>query len=276
VKRNYYCQVAGLQDITLDIHKLSSGQLELRDELQATIHADDYLLVELLFLQYDNKNLINLMSKNGEEFDIRGNYPLALLEENIKMPDGSLPSYMDQFILSIKNDTPLFSGMSYENQLFTLYYEHAANTSNSFARNWFNFNKTLTNITTALLCRKYEVPHEFQVLGLDETTETIRRSHARDFGVASDFHYVEELISITKIDNFDEREKALDKIRWDYLDEITFFEYFTIDRILAFILKLRMVERWLAIDKKHGSQLFDELLQDLKSGYKLPKEFTDK
>ena len=122
MKRNYYCQVAGLQDITLDIHKLSSGQLELRDELQATIHADDYLLIEQLFLQYDNKNLINLLSKTGEEFDIRGNYPLALLEENIKAPDGSLPSYMEQIILAIKNEDPFIPGMSYENQLTTLYY----------------------------------------------------------------------------------------------------------------------------------------------------------
>jgi len=276
VKRNYYCQVAGLQDITLDIHKLSSGQLELRDELQATIHADDYQLVEQLFLQYDNKNLLNLILKNGKELDVRGIYTIAQLEENIKAPDGSLPSYMDQFILAVKNDDPIVPGMSYENQLTTLYYEHVLNSKNSFIRNWFNFNKILTNITTALLCRKYEMPYEFQVLGMDETAEIIRKSHARDFGVSSDFHYVEELIGIAKIEDFEEREKALDKIRWDYLDEITFFEYFTIDRIMAFILKLGMVERWLAIDKKHGSQLFDELLQDLKSGYKLPKEFTEK
>lgn len=276
MKRNYYCQVAGLQDITLDIHKLSSGQLELRDELQATIHADDYQLVEQLFLQYDNNNLLNLILKNGKELDVRGIYPIAQLEENIKAPDGSLPSYMDHFILAIKNDDPVVPGMSYENQLTTLYYEHLLNSKNSFIRNWFNFNKVLTNITTALLCRKYEMPYEFQVLGMDETAEIIRKSHARDFGVSSDFHYVEELIGIAKIEDFEEREKALDKIRWDYLDEITFFEYFTIDRIMAFILKLGMVERWLAIDKKHGSQLFDELLQDLKSGYKLPKEFTEK
>jgi hypothetical protein len=65
-------------------------------------------------------------------------------------------------------------------------------------------------------------------------------------------------------------------LRWNYLEDVTFCEYFTIDKILAFTLKLGMVERWLALDIDHGTQLFEELLQDLKSSYELPETFTDK
>jgi hypothetical protein len=276
VKRNYYCLVAGLQDITIDIHKLSMGQLEFRDELKSEVHPYDYRLVQQLFLSSDNTNLLNLLLKKDEVFDVKGNFTQLQLEENIKEPNGELPGYMDQFILSMKNDEPVIPNMSPENQITYLFYEHAVRFNDEFLRNWFTFNRNLNNITTALICRKYDIPYEYQVLGSDEISETIRKSHARDFGLAAEIHYIDDLINIMKNDNIQEREKAIDQIKWKYLDEVTFFEYFTMDRILAFTIKLGMVERWLAIDKEHGSKLFDELLQELKSSYKLPETFTEK
>jgi hypothetical protein len=65
---------------------------------------------------------------------------------------------------------------------------------------------------------------------------------------------MEDLLNIAKNDDIQEREKAIDQMKWNYLDDVTFFEYFTIDRILAFMIKLGMVERWLAIDREHGMQ----------------------
>jgi hypothetical protein len=276
VKRNYYCLVAGLQDITLDIHKLSMGQLEFREELKTEVHPDDYRLVQKLFLPSDNTNLLNLLQKKDEPFDVKGNYTQLLLEENIKEPNGELPEYMDKFILSMKTDEPVIPNMSPENQLTYLFYEHATRLNDDFLRNWFTFNRDMNNLTTAIICRKYDIPHEYQVLGSDEISETIRKSHARDFGLSAEISYIDDLINIMKDDNIQEREKAIDQIKWNYLDEVTFFEYFTMDRILAFTIKLGMVERWLAIDKEHGSKLFNELLQELKSSYKLPETFTEK
>ncbi len=276
MKRNYYCLVAGLQDITLDIHKLSMGQTDFRKELQNEVHPQDYQLAQILFLPFDNKNLLNLLSKSEEVFDTRGNFEREILEANIKEITSELPEYMNRFILSFKDNEPVYPNMSPENELTTLFYDYALSVNHGFLREWYRFNRDLNNLLTALVCRRYDIPYEYQVIGWDDISETIRKSHARDFGLTAEIPYMDDLLNIAKDDDVQQREKAIDQLRWNYLDDVTFFEYFTIDKILAFTLKLGMVERWLTLDIDHGNKLFEELLQDLKSSYELPETFTEK
>jgi hypothetical protein len=42
---------------------------------------------------------------------------------------------------------------------------------------------------------------------------------------------------------------------------------------MAYLLKLMIVERWLALDEEKGRMLFQQLLSDLKSGYVVPEEY---
>jgi hypothetical protein len=276
VKRNYYYLVAGLQDITLDVHKLSQGQQEFKEELQNELHPQDYNLVEILFYPYDNINLVNLLQKIEKEFDPRGNFSQAQLEENIKEVNNELPDYMSRFIEAFKNSEQIIPCMSPENEITALFFNYTQTLDSEFLRNWFLFNRNLNNLLTAIVCRKYDIPWENQIIGTDDTADAIRRSHARDFGLSSEIPWVEDLLNISKTDDVQEREKAIDQMKWSYLDEVTFFEYFTIDRVMAFMIKLGMVERWLAIDKEHGKRMFSQLLSELKSSYKLPESFTEK
>jgi hypothetical protein len=42
-----------------------------------------------------------------------------------------------------------------------------------------------------------------------------------------------------------------------------FFHYFTIEKILAFILKLDIVERWLKHEPENGKMLLENLINNL-------------
>ena len=57
-KRNYYYLVAGLPDIVLDQKKLSVSIIDFREELKSHLDPKDYVLVSLLFLPFDNTNLL--------------------------------------------------------------------------------------------------------------------------------------------------------------------------------------------------------------------------
>jgi len=276
VKRNYHYLVAGLQDITLDIHKLLFDQLSFREELRNELHPADYELVRLLFLPFDNENLLTLLEKKDREVDPRGNFSRERLEENIKEPS-DLPDYMMRFITAFKSKEPLFPEMSPENELATLYYDEMLETvENDFLREWFHFELNVKNIAIALNARRHKVPYENQIIGTNEVSESIRKSQARDFGLGSDLDYLDELTAISKKEDVREREQAIDELKWEYLDEATFFHYFTIERILAFVIKLGMIERWLGIDKDHSNELFKKLLKELQASYQLPKTFTEK
>jgi hypothetical protein len=274
-KRNYYYLVAGLQDISLDIHKLIQDQLAFRETLKTEVHPRDFKLVEKLFLPFDNANLLKLLEKSDKPLSEKGNFSQEVLEENIKEP-ATLPEYMNRFISAFKSKEPIFPDLSPENELTTLFFQEMEKEENGFLRDWFRFDLTIRNVMTALAARKHKVDYENQIIGTSDRSEAIRKSHARDFGLSAEVDYLEELVNISRIEDIQEREKAIDEFKWNYLDEATFFEYFTIERILAFIIKLGMVERWLAIDRDHGNELFKKLLKELQASYKLPDEFTEK
>lgn len=274
-KRNYYYLVAGLQDISLDIHKLIQDQLAFRETLKTGVHPKDFKLVEKLFLPYDNANLLKLLEKSDKPLSEKGNFSQEVLEENIKEP-ATLPEYMNRFVSAFKNKEPIFPDLSPENELTTLFFQEMEHEENDFLRDWFHFDLTIRNVMTALAARKHKVDYENQIIGTGDRPEAIRKSHARDFGLSAEVDYLEELMNLARTEDIQEREKAIDEFKWNYLDEATFFEYFTIERILAFLIKLGMVERWLAIDKEHGNELFKKLLKELQASYKLPDEFTEK
>lgn len=274
-KRNYYYLVAGLQDISLDIHKLIEDQTAFRETLKTHVHPVDYKLVRKLFLPFDNANLLKLLEKSDRPLSEKGNFSREFLEENIREP-AELPEYMIRFITAFKNKEPLFPDLSPENELTTLFYGEMEQEENDFLREWFRFDLFIRNVLTALSARKYKLDYEHQIIGTGERAEAIRKSHARDFGLSAEVDYLEELVNLSRIEDIQEREMAVDQFKWDYLDEVTFFKYFTIERILAFMIKLGMVERWLAIDKTHGNELFRKLLKELQASYTLPDTFTEK
>lgn len=276
MKRNYYYLVAGLQDLSLDIHKLSFNQLAFRNELKEHLHPNDYKLVMLLYLPYDNTNLLTLLTKSDKEFIEKGNFPREQLDENIKEPQ-DLPQYMMRFIAAFKAKEPVFPDMSPENELTTLFYDEVTKTvSNDFLNDWFQFELNVRNIMSALNARKYKVPYEHQIIGTGEVSDIIRKSHSRDFGLSNELDYMEELIAISAKEDMREREQAIDELKWRYLDEAVFFHYFTIEKILAFVIKLGMIERWLSIDKDHSNELFKKLLKELQASYELPESFKEK
>lgn len=275
MKRNYYYLVAGLQDISLDANKLSIGLNEFVELLRTELHPEDYRMLELLFLPNDHKNLLNILEKKDHPLISPSVYQKETLEENIKEPVSLLP-YLITFIQAYKEKTPVYANLSPENELTTLFYQLALSYPNEFLRKWFEFDMNIKNVLVAISSRKYHLPYEHQVIGNTEVSDAIRKSNARDFGLGNEYPYVEDVVNIHKIEDIHEREWNLDLLRWKYLDEVTFFEYFTAEKVLAYVIKLRMVERWLSLDKEMGRKMFLKLLDELKASYSLPDKFSEK
>jgi hypothetical protein len=57
-----------------------------------------------------------------------------------------------------------------------------------------------------------------------------------------------------------EREKALDRIRWQRLEEIGGLDPFTADAVLAYGIQLTILERWARMDKETGASTVDTLV----------------
>lgn len=267
-ERNYYYLISGLPEIVLEQSKAPFSLAELVAELRAALHPEDFALVELLFLPHDNHNLLNLTLKTEGPWDPLGKYPREDMEEKLKEP-GQLPAYMDQFYQAYRLDAPLWRELSWEHQLTRLYYDHVLAHTDGFLHDWFAFDRDLKNILAAWNARAFELPAEGQLIGDDDLTAALQKSHARDFGLSRDVAFLDKLMQALERDDLLERERAVDYLRWNYIDELNTFHYFSVDVALGYLLKFRLLERWLNMDAERGRQALEEQLKALEDSVKL-------
>ena len=131
----------------------------------------------------------------------------------------------------------------------------------------------MNNVLAALSARKYKMDISSAVVGDTPVCEQLRTSNARDFGLGDALDGFEALQRIAEVDELVEREKKVDLLKWKWMEDESFFHYFTIERLFVFLLRLEMIERWISLDKESGSELFRQLIQQLKDGVQIPEEF---
>jgi hypothetical protein len=89
------------------------------------------------------------------------------------------------------------------------------------------------------------------VIGEGETVQILSSSTAEDFGFSLEFPWIESLI---KTESPHERQAMVEQIQWDYLDEHAGPDPFEFRVILAYLLKLEILERQLALSEDEGME----------------------
>ena len=274
----YYCLVAGLPDISLDDGKLSYSVSDFKAELYSDLSAQDRKLIDLFYLKFDNMAILKLLKNKDTVIEDKGNFSAEELLQLIEAvregdtPDKKYPSYLVNFVsqyLQLSQDE-LYRA---DDLLAALYYSYGMSSNNAFIASWFEFNLNLNNILAALAARKYKMEVSSVIVGATSICEQLRTSNARDFGLNETLEYFEALQRIADIEELVEREKKVDMLKWKWLEDESFFHYFTIERIFVFLMQLEMIERWISLDKEKGNELFRKMIQDLKNEVQIPEEF---
>ncbi|EJX09861.1 hypothetical protein EVA_02029 [gut metagenome] len=275
----YYYLVAGLPDLALEDNKLTYTVADFKTEFYPFLSEHDRKLADLFYLKYDNANLLKLLKDKDAVIDQRGYYSaeelsefIARLKEGDVVSDKVFPDYLSRFITEYFQSSAE-EGFLPENKLASFYYAYAMKCNNSFVSAWFDFNLTVNNILVALTARKYKMEISPLIVGDTAVCEALRTSNARDFGLSGEVDFLDRLMKIGETEELVEREKKIDQLRWHWMEEATFFNYFTAERLFVFLLKLGMIERWISLDKERGSQLFRSLIDSLKDEVQIPAEF---
>ena len=279
--KEYFCLVAGLPDIQHDDHKLSFSLKEFKEELRENLTPQDFALIELYFRKFDNQNLLTYFNDVDAELNELGNLSSKDLEEIIQLiseedepRDPRIPDYFKTFIPAYVDENPIVPGVSWEDQLNSLYYDSSLKCKNEFVRQWFEFNLNINNLLAAITCRKYDMPVGESIIGNTVIANSIRTSNAKDFGIAPIFPHLDAIFRIADETDLMEREKKIDLLKWQWLEEEAFFHYFTVEKIFAYLIKLSIIERWVTLSKETGEEIFREMIQTLKQSFEFPEEFT--
>jgi len=272
----YYYLIAGLPSITPDDAKLTYSVTDFKAEIADYLSKHDKQLMRWLYLKYDNRNLLLVIRNLPEDrFDARSNFSLSdlqhvfhALKANERPPKkNATPSYMTKFIQSYLKrleDEETADFQSLEDHLSALYYEEAMKCGNKFLASWFELNLNMGNVLVALNCRKYGLNKEHFIIGENEIAQSLRTSGARDFHLGELDDYMTRLMQIADMKEPMAREKQLDLLRWKWLEDYTFYRVFDIESIMAYMLQLEILERWIALDKTSGDKTFRQLVLDMK------------
>ena len=269
----YYCLIAGLPNISLDDSKLPYTLAEFRAELDGILTDADRKLIDLFFLKFDNKNLIAQIRLPDADPDERGRITysefsdmIKALKDEEKPPANKLmPPYFAEIVqayLETEGETEI----SWEDRLASLYFDYATKCSNRFVAEWFELNLNINNILTAITCRKYSMDRANYIVGSNEIAQNLRTSNARDFGLGDAVEYLPEVQRIAEETDLLLREKKIDVLKWNWLEENTFFKTFDIESVFAYMVRLEMMERWTTLDRATGEKTFRELIGEMKTG----------
>lgn len=276
----YYCLIAGLPEIRFEEYKLQISLGEFKEILRNNLDQKDFNLVTLFFRKFDNENLIAFLKNPDYKFDTRGSITteafselVVQLKDQENYKDKRYPDYYLKFVLAYLMDQPLVPGLSWEDQLTTLYFDDAVKCGNQFISAWFEFNLTITNIFTAINSRNYSVDLSKSIVGTSEISEIIRNSNAKDFGLSLMFPYLDEVMRIADEPNLLEKERKTDLLKWLWIDENTIYKYFSIENIFAFLLQTEIIERWMNLNQEFGKKVFKEFIDKLRGSFQFPDEY---
>ncbi len=265
--RNYYSLVSGFREYALDSESKNFDIEEILAEVGETLSSRDMKCVRLLYAYYDCENIVGL--RNGStSHNVLGRLNGEELSEEMKSPShlGGRVAEVLRAYANPEGDEAETVDVSrpFARTLFEAYYGDCADSSSRFLREWSEFDRNLRNILAAVTARGKSLPVESVVVGDGDVAEQLKRSSSSDFGLRNELPYVEAAITaMTDEHNIVERERKLDLIRWDMASELSVFDYYDVNAVLAYLVKANMVARWSRLDRKFGREIFERLRGEL-------------
>ena len=179
-----------------------------------------------------------------------------------------LNSHLEQMkeLLSAKDTEVLdfiIKGFDKEN-IGLEFYKAALSHSNGFIRKFFQFDMDVRNQKVRYLNQALGRAPEKGILKLTDP-------EAEPTGLepeAPEFKESEKLQAILEGSDILSRERGIDDLYWDKIDEITLFDYLTFDKILAVAVKMMIIRRWIMLDEKTGREMFKRLVDEVRGTFK--------
>ncbi len=279
-KNQYYNFVAGLPEISFDSMKLPFTVEEFRVILNEVMKAGDKKILNTFFLKYDNDNLLNLLKNKDAILQMTRQLSreeimtvIDKVKEDLPLPSRQLPPYFGEFIRLWLGDEQHDERKMWDDLLSSLYMNYGMEVKNSLMARWFELNLNIGNILSAIYARKYGMDITKVVVGNNALAAIIReKANIRDFGISQELDYFDLIQRISEEPDIYERERKIDKFRWDWLEENTVFDYFNFEYLFAYLNKLHILERWVSLNAEEGERVFRELIAGLKKGIEMPED----
>ena len=144
------------------------------------------------------------------------------------------------------------------------FYKEALAHRNAFIREFFQFDLNVRNA---------KVRYLNEALGRDPQKDvlTMTDPDAEELGIETEepeFKEAARLQAILASKDILARERGIDDLYWDKIDEITLFDYLNFSKILGMVVKMMIIRRWLILDEERGREMFKRLVDEVRGTFK--------
>ena len=184
-----------------------------------------------------------------------------------KFGDKGPQDYIDEIVsLCSEKDKALIDLLlsgSLEENLNADFYAKVLTHADKFISGYFRFDLNVRNAKVKYLNKALGRPSDKDVLVFSEDAPQVVLDAA-----ASEFEEAADLDTILNAGDILSRERGIDDLTWEKIDNLTTFNYFDIDAILGFIAKLNIVARWYKLDEQTGREMFKKLVDEVRGTFK--------
>lgn len=266
----YYYLVAGLREWTLESDTKGFNVREIVDEIIAELTKRDREAVNLLYAYYDCENIIAYRAKRERHNELgnlsREQVAQMFAERDYSSLSANVAKVVKYFNASDdeERDEDNVINDTFEHALFEAYYRDLAESKCSFLKAWGEFDRNLRNISAALAAREAGRAVADVVVGGGEVVEQLKGSSAADFGLRGELQYIDAVISaVSDEKNIVEKERKIDKVREEQAWDIASFDFFNINFILSYLVRVNIIARWMLLLPEAGREMLNRLMRDL-------------
>lgn len=148
------------------------------------------------------------------------------------------------------------------------FYAKALRHKNRFIREYFRFDLNKRNATVSYLNAQLGRPEDTDILTGEGGEDDMDLDIDGFRFTGGEFEEQRLIEGILDQKDLLTREKGLDEATWNKINALTIFNYFDINAVLGFIAKLRIADRWLALDEETGRERFRQLVSEVKGTFK--------
>lgn len=255
--RNYYYLISSLP--ILNFGEFETIPVEdLLEKIVTNLSVADQGCLAYLRKERDIQNL-HSFEEDWETFRALGNIPTHQFinpDEELKLPEE-----WNSYVLSQKGDKPI--------PIDTVWLNHFAENNElkcDFICAWIEHEMALRMAVAIMREEKQKTGMELTVS--DEVVssenpvlqELLQNSRLPNLGVSYRFDWADHLRETFQTSDPYEFERALDQIRWNFLDGWIANRHFAREVVFAYVLKLMICERWQRLDQDNGEQIIHRIL----------------
>lgn len=256
----YHCLIAGLPELDLSSRKAWINSKDFRIQLEREIHPDDFAMVRLLFLRLDNDHLVDFIENGSFERMEASNFSLDDFKHQVEQFDAILPEedllphYMVDQLRQYQKPESNPDRVEVERVVADRYYEYIMEHGNDFLKEYIQFEYNTSNLLAYVEAGNHATDPWRFISGDTIFVQNLREDKSVTMAASAGFEMFNEITCYAELPFLSEKEMRYDEVRWRMIEEMVFFDEFTINSILAYLMKILLIERWVRLEKEAGEE----------------------